>query len=72
MLIPNKVYDVLKYVAMIALPAFAGLYLTLAGIWGLPFGEQISGTIMAIDTCLGILLGVSTIKYNKQQNTIEE
>ena len=46
----NKVYDILKYIAQIILPALATLYLTLAGIWGLPYGEAISGTIMAIDT----------------------
>lgn len=59
----NKVYDVLKYIAQIILPALATLYLTLAGIWGLPFGEAISGTIMAIDTFLGVALKISSNKY---------
>ena len=43
----NKVYDVLKFIAQIVLPAIATLYVTLAGIWGLPFSEQIGGTVMA-------------------------
>ena len=59
----DKVYDVLKYIAQIILPALATLYLTLAGIWGLPFGEAISGTIMAIDTFLGVALKISSNKY---------
>lgn len=61
----NKVYDVLKWIAMIVLPAIGALYLTLAGIWGLPYGEQIAGTAAALNTFLGIVLGVSTAKYNK-------
>lgn len=65
---PNKVYDILKYIALIALPAAATLYLGLAAIWGLPYGEAISGTIMLVDTFLGTLLGVSTKKYNKKLN----
>ena len=65
MKLSNKVYDNLKWIAMIALPAIATLYLTLAGIWGLPYGEQVSATIMAVDTCLGVLLGISTKQYNK-------
>lgn len=63
----NKVYNILKYVAQIGLPALATLYFALSGIWGLPFGEQIVGTITAIDTFLGVLLGLSTIQYNKEK-----
>lgn len=61
----NKTYDVLKYIAQIALPAIATLYFALAGIWGFPYGEQIVGTITAIDTFLGVMLGISAIQYNK-------
>lgn len=63
----NKVYDILKYIAQIILPALATLYLTLAGIWNLPFGEAISGTIMAIDTFLGVILKISSINYYKKE-----
>lgn len=61
----NKVYDVLKYVAQIALPAIGALYFALSQIWGLPYGEEIVGTITAIDAFLGALLGISTMIYNK-------
>ena len=61
----NKVYDVLKFIAQIVLPAIATLYVTLAGIWGLPFSEQIGGTVMAVDTLLGAVLMISSNNYNK-------
>ena len=61
----NKMYDALKWIAMILLPAIGALYFTLANIWGLPYAEQIVGTITGIDTFLGVILGISTSKYNK-------
>lgn len=61
----NKTYDTLKYIAQIVLPACGTLYFALASIWGLPYGEQIVGTITAVDTFLGVLLGISTSSYNK-------
>ncbi len=67
MIMNNKVYDIFKFIAQIVLPALATFYLTLAGIWGLPFGEQVSGTIMAIDTLLGAILMLSSNKYNKEE-----
>lgn len=66
----NKVYDILKWVAQILLPALATLYFALAGIWNLPYGEAIVGTITAIDTFLGALLGLSSIQYKKK--SVEE
>lgn len=50
---------------MYFLPALGTLYFALAGIWGLPYGEQLVGTITAIDTFLGVILGISKSKYNK-------
>ncbi len=64
----NKVYDVLKFIAQIFLPALGTLYFALATIWGLPYGEQIVGTITALDAFLGALLGISTSIYNKGNN----
>jgi hypothetical protein len=64
----NKTYDVLKWVAQILLPAVATLYFAIAQIWGLPYGEEIVGTITAIDAFLGALLGISTYQYNKGRN----
>lgn len=62
----NKMYDVLKWIAMVFLPAIATLYFALAGIWGFPYGEEIVGTITAVDTCLGVLLGISSAQYSKK------
>ena len=62
----NKIYNILKFIAQIVLPAIATLYLTLASIWSLPFGVQVSGTFMAIDTFLGAVLMISSNKYNKE------
>lgn len=62
----NKSYDFWKKVAQIYLPALGTLYFALAGIWNLPLGEQIVGTITAVDTFLGIILGISTAEYNKR------
>lgn len=67
----DKVYDVLKFIAQIVLPALATFYLTLAGIWSLPYGEQISGTVMAIDTLLGAILMISSTKYNSNNVSTE-
>lgn len=62
----NKVYDVLKVIAQLVLPAIGTLYAALAGIWGLPYAEQIVGTIAAIDTFLGTILQISSYKYKKE------
>lgn len=62
----NKTYDVLKYLAQIVLPALATLYLALAGIWSLPYGEEVAGTVMAVDTFLGAVLMLESNKYRKK------
>ena len=59
----NKCYDILKFIAQIILPAIGTLYFALASIWGLPYAEQIVGTITAIDTFLGAILGLSNKRY---------
>lgn len=61
----NKTYDILKWIALVVLPALGTLYFTLSGIWGLPYGEQIVGTLMAVETFLGAILQVSNAKYKK-------
>lgn len=63
----NKVYDVLKFIAQIVLPALGTLYFALAGIWGFPYGEEIVGTVTAVDAFLGAILGLSTAQYNKKE-----
>lgn len=68
MKLSNKAYDILKWIATIMLPAAGTLYFALAGIWGFPYGEAIVGTITAVDTFLGVILGISTAQYNKTNN----
>lgn len=67
MKLPDKVYDALKWITIVLLPAVATLYFALSGIWGFPYAEQVIGTISAIETFLGALLGISTISYNKSK-----
>lgn len=66
MVLNNRVYDVLKWIALYLLPAIGTLYFALAGIWNFPYGEEVVGTITAVDTFLGVLLGISSSNYNKQ------
>lgn len=72
MIISNKTYDILKYIALYGLPATATLILVLGGIWSIPYSEAIAATITALDTFLGTLLGISSNKYHKAQESEEE
>ena len=68
----NKCYDVLKYIAMIVLPALGTLYFALAKIWSFPYGAEIVGTITAVDAFLGALLKISTDQYNQELKPPED
>ncbi|MBR4539249.1 MAG: phage holin [Clostridia bacterium] len=68
----NKTYDQLKWVAQYLLPAVGTLYFALAGIWGFPYGEQVVGTITAVDTFLGVILGISKAQYDKAAAAVQE
>lgn len=59
----DKVYDILKWIAMYLLPALGTLYFAIAQIWGFPYGEEVVGTITALDTFLGVILGISNKGY---------
>lgn len=65
-MLSNRTYDVLKWIALVLIPAVGALYFGLSQIWGFPYGEEIVGTLTLIDTFLGALLGISTINYNNQ------
>lgn len=65
MIFSNKTYDILKWIAMYLIPAAGTLYFALANIWNLSYGEEVVGTLTAVDTFLGVLLGISTNQYNK-------
>lgn len=61
----NKTYDILKWVAQLLLPAAGTLYFALSTIWGFPYGEQVVGTITAVDAFLGVILGINSANYKK-------
>lgn len=66
----NNTYDILRQVTQYWLPALATLYFTLAGIWGFPFGEQVIGTIAALEVFLGVILGISKSSWKNEGNQI--
>lgn len=65
-MLSNKWYNFLKWFALIALPAVGTLYASLGNIWNFPYVTQITATILAFDTFIGALIGISTINYNKK------
>ena len=71
MLLNSKVYDILKYLTIIVLPAIGALYTGLAQIWSLPYSAQIPATITVICTFLGAILCISTAQYNKKESGID-
>lgn len=64
-MIPNKVYDILKWVALVALDAVGIFYKTIATIWSLPLGDEVLSTCAALSVLVGALIGVSSANYNK-------
>lgn len=71
MKLPDKLYNVLKWICLIALPALAVFYFTLAKIWGLPYEAEIPATINAVAVLIGALIGISQITINKEGRIIE-
>jgi hypothetical protein len=71
MILPDKIYTILKWVCLIALPAIAVFYFTISKIWGLPFGAEIPATINAVAVLIGSLIGISQHNINKDAETIE-
>lgn len=64
----NKVYDCLKFLCTILLPAFGTLYFALSKIWGLPLAEEIVGTLSAVAVFIGAIIGISSAQYNKEKD----
>lgn len=62
----NKMYDVLKWIALVALDALGLFYKTVSGIWGLPLGDEVLATCTALSVLLGTLLGISSAAYKKK------
>jgi hypothetical protein len=71
MKITGKLYDVLKFLAMVVFPALGTAYFALAGIWGLPSAQEVVGTIVVVDTFLGALLQISSVNYNKSDEKFD-
>ena len=67
MKLPDKWYDILKWITMIVIPALATAYVGLAAIWGWPYADAIAKTAAVVCTLLGALLGISTAQYNKDK-----
>ena len=67
MMIPNSLYDTLKWIVMIVIPALTTAYVVLSGIWGWPYAEEVAKTSAVVCVLLGALLGISTAQYNKQE-----
>lgn len=67
MKLPDKVYDVLKWIVMICIPALTTAYVGLSAVWGFPYAEEVAKTSAVVCTLLGALLGISTAQYNKDK-----
>ena len=67
MKLSNKLYDILKWITLICIPALATFYVALSGVWGWPFADQVAKTATAVCTLLGALLGISTAEYNRHK-----
>jgi len=67
-MISNKMYDILKWVTMICIPALTTAYVGLSAVWGWPYATEVAKTSAVICTLLGALLGISTAQYNKKEN----
>lgn len=68
----NKLYDVLKWICLICLPALAVFYAVIAKIWGLPFESEIPATINAVAVLIGALIGVSHLTIKKEESDEEK
>ena len=67
MKIPNKLYDILKWLTLIVIPALATAYVGLSAVWGFPYADEIARTACVVCTLLGTLLGISTAEYNRNK-----
>lgn len=72
MKLSNKVYDILKWIVMIVIPALTTAYVGLAAVWGWPYAEPIAKTSAIVCTLLGAILGISTAQYNKEKQPPDE
>lgn len=68
-ILSNGAYDIIKWIAIVVIPALGEAYVRLSNVWNLPYGQQINETALVITFLLGALIGISTVQYNKNVNT---
>ena len=68
----NRVYDILKWLCLIALPAASALYSALAGVWGWAYAQEVATTINAVVAFVGALIGISTANYKKDIENVSQ
>lgn len=67
MKLPNRIYDVLKWITLICIPALATFYVALSGVWGWPYADEVAKSSNAVCVLIGALIGISTATYYKEQ-----
>lgn len=67
MILPDKIYNILKWAALVAIPALAIFYFTISKIWGLPYGAEVAATLDAVALLIGTLIGISQYNINKEE-----
>lgn len=67
MILPDRIYDLMKWLTLVVIPALTTAYVGLSGVWGWPYAEEVAKTSAVVCTLLGALLGISTAQYNKQE-----
>ena len=72
MKLPDTIYDILKWVTLVVIPALATAYVGLSAVWGWQYADQIAKTAAVVCTLLGSLLGISTAQYNKGAQNAEK
>ena len=71
-IIPDRIYDVLKWIVMVVIPALTTAYVGLSSIWGWPYATEVAKTSAVVCTLLGALLGISTAEYNREKKPPDE
>lgn len=67
MKLPDNLYDILKWIALIGIPAVATFYVALSGVWGWPYADEVAKTANAVCVLIGALIGISTAQYYKEK-----
>ena len=72
MILPDKIYNILKWIALVAIPAIGVFYFTISKIWGLPYGAEITATLDALALLIGTLIGVSHLSIKREEAQQDE